>query len=455
LTEQLDSKWLSFLPVFARKRFEGRHNLQLILGNTGWLFFDKILRMGVGLLVGVWVARYLGPEQFGAINFAFAFVALFGAFASLGLDGIVVRDLVREPERKFEIISSAFVLKLSGGGVAFLISLAAIFFMRPAEGQAHWLVGIIAAGMIFQSFDAIDLWFQSQVKSKYTVIAKNSAFVLLALVRVVLILTKAPLAAFAWAALAEIIAGAAGLVLFYFKQQTFTALWCPETAAARRLLKESWPLMLSGLAIMIYVKVDQVMLGFLANDRAVGVYSAAIKLSEIWYFMPMAIVSSLVPSIMQIKQQDESSYYNKLQSIFNTMAFLAYIVALPVSLLSSNIITALYGTLYKEAAIILTIHVWAGLFVFLGVARGLWILAEGYTKISLYTTITGAFVNIALNLYLIPRYGAPGAAIATVISYCFSDYILFMLVPGLRKMGMMMTKSLLLHILWREKQNDH
>lgn len=406
--------------------------------------------MGVGLFIGVWVARYLGPEQFGVFNFAIAFVALFGAFASLGLDGIVVRDIVREPERKYEILSAAFLLKLCGGGLAFLISLVAIFLMRPTESQTHWLVGIIAAGIIFQSFDAIDLWFQSQVQSKYTVIAKNTAFLAFALVRVVLILNKAPLAAFAWAALAEVIAGAVGLVLFYLQHQPFTALWTPKYDMARRLVKDSWPLMLSGIAIMVYVKIDQVMLGVLAGDRSVGIYSAAIRISEIWYFIPMAIVSSLIPSIMQIKQYDEKSYYHKLQSIFNAMAFLAYFVAISVSLLANMLITNLYGKLYKDASIILTIHVWAGLFVFLGVARSLWILAEGHTKISLYTTILGALLNIALNIYLIPKYGAFGAAIATVISYSFSDYLIFIIVPSLRKMGIIMTKSLLLHVFWRE-----
>jgi len=445
-------KWLSYLPPFIKNKLEGRYNLQKILSNTGWLFFDKILRMGIGLFVGVWVARYLGPEQFGAFNFAVAFVALFGAFASLGLDGIVVRDIVREPERKYEILSSAFILKLCGGGFAFLISLVAIFIMRPSESQTHWLVGIIAAGMIFQAFDTIDFWFQSQVHSKYTVLAKNGAFAILAVVRVVLILHKAPLTAFAWSALAEIILGAVGLCMFYLRQKT-VPVWCPKINTARRLIKESWPLMLSGIAIMIYVKIDQVMLGFLSGDRSVGIYSAAIRLSEIWYFVPMAIVSSLVPSIMNIKLQDEISYYNKLQSIFDTMAFLFYLVAFPVSFLSNTIITFLYGTLYKEASLILTIHVWAGLFVFLGVSRSLWILAEGYTKISLYTTILGALLNITLNLYLIPKSGALGAAIATVASYCFSDYVIFMLVPRLRKMGIIMTKSLLLHVLWREKLN--
>jgi PST family polysaccharide transporter len=130
-----------------------------------------------------------------------------------------------------------------------------------------------------------------------------------------------------------------------------------------------------------------------------------------------------------------------------------YIVAISVTFLSDKIVTALYGPLFTQASTILAIHVWAGLFVFMGVVRSLWILAEGYTKISLYTTVSGAALNIALNFYLIPGYGAIGAAAATVISYCFSDYVLFLLVPGLRRMGCIMTKALLLNFVWRRKAN--
>jgi polysaccharide transporter, PST family len=443
LTTQSDSKWLSFLPIFVKKRIEGRHNLQKILGNTGWLFFDKILRMGVGLIVGVWVARYLGPEQFGAYNFAFAFVALFAAFASLGLDGIVVRDIVREPERKYEILSSAFILKLCGGGVAFFISLAAIFIMRPAESQTHWLVGIIAAGMIFQSFDAIDLWFQSQVQSKYTVIAKNSAFVALAMVRVVLILNKAPLTAFAWSALAEIIVGAAGLVLFYLKRQSFAALWRPRKNIACRLIKESWPLILSGLAIMIYMRIDQIMLGQMMGNKEVGLYSAALRFSEIWYFIPMTIMSSVMPSITQARLESKDKYYQHLQQLFNYLVRIAYVIALPMPFISSFLVTSFYGYEYTSAGLILAIHIWSAVFVFIGVGMTPWTINEGMMRYSLIQAIGGAIVNICLNIFLIPRYGAVGAAISTLISQMIASFLSNAAVPRLRIVFKMQLKALL------------
>lgn len=443
MTVQSDSKWLSALPIFLKKRIEGRHNLQKILGNTGWLFFDKILRMGVGLIVGVWVARYLGPEQFGAFNFAIAFVALFGAFASLGLDGIVVRDIVREPERKYEILSSAFILKLCGGCVAFLLSFAAIFIMRPAESQTHWLVGIIAAGMIFQAFDAIDLWFQSQVKSKYTVIAKNSAFVIFALVRVLLILSKSPLTAFAWAALAEIITGAAGLAFFYLRSQSLVSLWCPKIVTARRLVKESWPLILSGLAVMIYMRIDQIMLGQMMGNKEVGLYSAALRLSEIWYFIPMAIVSSVMPSLTQARLESKEKFFLRLQQLFNNLVRIAYVIAIPMTFISTFLVTSLYGHDYSKAGLILAIHIWSAVFVFLGVGMSPWTLNEGMIKYSLIQTVGGAIVNICLNIYLIPRYGATGAATATLISQMLASFIFNVTLPELRIIFKMQLRALI------------
>ncbi len=414
-----------------------------ILSNTGWLFFDKILRMGVGLIVGVWVARYLGPEQFGAFNFAIAFVALFGALATLGLDGIVVRDIVREPEKKYEILSSTFILKLCGGIVAFLISLAAIFLMRPVESQTHWLVGIIAAGMIFQSFDAIDLWFQSQVQSKYTVIAKNSAFVTLALVRVVLILTKAPLTAFAWAALVEIITGAAGLVLFYLKQQPFAALWRPKIDTTRRLVKESWPLILSGLAVMIYMRIDQIMLAQMIGNTEVGLYSAALRFSEIWYFIPIVIVSSVMPFLTHARLESKELYFQRLQQLFNNLVRIAYIIALPMTFISSFLVTSLYGPAYSRAGLILAIHIWSAVFVFIGVGMSPWMINEGMMRYSLIQTIGGALANIALNIILIPRYGAVGAAISTLISQMIASFFSNFIVPRLRIIFKMQLKALL------------
>ena len=173
----MNQTWTRYLPHFVRKRVEGRQDLQKVIGNTGWLFGDKILRMGMGLLVGAWIARYLGPGQFGLLSYAGAFVLLFSAIATMGLDSIVVRNIVRDPSCRDEALGSAFALKFVGGLVTLLLSLVTILILRPDDALTHWLVVIAGAATIFQAFDAIATsGFQSQIQSKYTVYAKNVAF---------------------------------------------------------------------------------------------------------------------------------------------------------------------------------------------------------------------------------------------------------------------------------------
>ncbi len=411
-----------FLPSFIRARLEGRATLQKILANTGWLFIDKIIRMGVGLLVGVWVARYLGPEQFGLYSYALSFAALFGTFATLGLDGIVVRNIVRDPSCKDEMLGTAFVLKLLGGALTLLLTMGAISLLRPHDNLTRWLVGITAGGMIFQAFDVIDFWFQSQVQSKYTVYVKNAAFLLVAFVKISLLLMQAPLIAFAWAGLAEIAIGSVGLVIVYHINGFYIKKWLTTISHAKKLLNDSWPLILSGIVITIYMRIDQIMLGEMIGDKAVGVYSAAVRLSEIWYFIPAAFVSSVFPSIVEVKKVNEKLYYERIQKLFNLMSVLAYAIAIPMTFLSGWLVTLLFGENYAEAGPVLAIHIWAGLFVFLGVARGSWTTIEGLMKFSFATTAIGAVVNVVLNYFFINSYGVIGAAVSTVISQFVASY---------------------------------
>ena len=294
----MNASWIKFVPRFIRVRLEGRHGLQAALSNTGWLLADKILRMSVGLFVWVWIARSLGPEQFGLWNFVTAFTALFCAFATLGLDGIVVRELVKNPERQNDLLGSAFVLKFIGGVISLLIALLAISLVRSGETLTLWLVGLSAAGFIFQSVNVIDFYFQAKVQSRYTVYAASGAFVLMTLVKIFLLLTSAPLIAFAWAGLGEIALTAIFLLVAYRFNHHNMREWRYDGRVARELLRASWPLILSGLAIMIYMRIDQIMIGQMLGDKEVGLYSAAVRISEVWYFIPMAIVSSVFPAII-------------------------------------------------------------------------------------------------------------------------------------------------------------
>jgi len=440
--------WMEILPPFIRQKLEGRPYLQNVVVNTGWLFAEKIVRMGVGLFVGVWVARYLGPEQFGFLSYALAFVALFSAFAGLGLDGIVVRELVREPSVRNEILGTAFVLKLLSGGLTFFIIITAIHLLRPTDRLTCLLVGISAGGMIFSAFDTIDFWFQSQIQSKFSVYAKSSAFLVVSIAKIVLILWKAPLLAFAYAGLAEIVIGSAGMFVTYRVSGRHVRDWRCNVSCARRMLKDSWPLILSSVAIMIYMRIDQVMLGEMVGGKEVGIYSVAVQLVEAWYFLPGVVISSVFPSIVEAREMGERIFYERLQKLYNFIVFISYIIAIPVTLLAGWFIKTLYGNAYDKAAPMLAVLIWSIVFTNLGMARSTFLTAMNWTKIHFLTVGTGCMINVIFNIFLIPTYGGMGAVIASFISYWFAAHGACFLYPPLFKTGKMLLKAMLFPKFW-------
>jgi len=434
--------WLTYLPNFLEEKVRNSSNLRRIIPNIGWLFFDKIVRMGIGLFVGVWVARYLGPEQFGLLSYALAFVALFSAVASLGLDGIVIRNIVRDPSSRDETLGTVLILKFSGAILAIILVLTSISFLRRGDVLTFWLVAIISSGMIFQSFDAIDFWFQSQVKSKYIVYARNAAFIIIAGIKVLLIIRKAPLVAFAYAGAVEVALASAGLVLAYMATGNHIAALRGSFSRARTLFKDSWPLIFSGIMMLVYLRIDQVMLGQMVGDAEVGIYSAAVRLAEVWYFIPIAICSSIFPSIVEAKQVNENLFYSKLQKLYNLMVFVGYLVAVPVTFAGSWLVTSLYGSAYLKAGPMLSVLIWAGVFVNLGVARSSFLTAMNWTKVQFFTVALGCVVNVVLNYLLIPAYGGMGAVIASCIAYWTAAHGACFVYKPLHKTGFMLTKAL-------------
>lgn len=408
---------MNIVPDFIRRQIAHRPNLLKIVDNIGWLFFDKVLRMGVGLVVVVWIARYMGPQQFGIFNFATAFVGLFGAVAGIGIQAIVVRDLVRDPSRKNETLGTAAALLLMGGLLTYVLTICAIILIRPEDTLAKLLVTILGSVTLLKATDIVVYWFESQVLSKYTVWVQNGSFLVFAVVKITLILSDAPLLAFAWASSAEALLIAILLTAMYSKYGPGVLKLSATFSRAKSLLTDCWPLMLSGLAIVIYMKIDLIMLGLMLGDEAVGIYSAATQISEIWYFIPMTIMASVFPAIIDAKKQGEIIYYERLQRLYDLMVWLSVLIAIPMTFIAAPLITLLYGNAYEEAGKVLAIHIWASVFVFLGVASSQWFIAENRQILSLQRTLAGAITNIILNVIFIPYFECQGAAIATVLSY--------------------------------------
>lgn len=436
--------WIRVLPSFLRLRFENSPALQRIVANVSWLFGDRILRLGVGMLVGVWIARYLGPAQYGVLSYAVAFVALFMPLVTLGMDSIVVRDLVKDPHRRSEIVGTVFVLRLVFAlGVSLMIFLISIL-MWPDDALMRSAVMIVACGLLFQSFEVIDLWFQSQVKSKYSVIAKSAAFVSVTAVRVLLLLFQAPVLAFVLATVVEAALGGLAMAVAFRRTGQSFAAWRFSKSTATMLLRECWPFLISGLAIMVYMRMDQVMLGGLSGAEQVGIYSAALRLSEVWYFIPMGIVSSAFPAIVMSKKESETVYLKRLQKLMTAMVAMAYAIAIPMTLVSTPLVKLLFGDAYAASGPVLAVHIWSGVGVFAAVTRESWVVTEDLGKFLVVVTIVGAIVNISLNYALIPSWGALGAAIATLVAYSFTAFAMPWLFRRMRPIARIMLRSLVL-----------
>ncbi|XWK88177.1 MAG: flippase [Phormidium sp.] len=431
-----------------KKLIDIRHKLNpalnKIVSNTIWLFADKVIQTGLSFFVGVWVARYLGPEQFGILNYAASFVALLSPLAGLGLNGIVVRDIAKNPSSKNATLGTGFFLLLASGTLTFLLSIVLILHLKADSILTQWVVGILAAGTLFQAFNTVDLWFQSQTQSKYTVLAKRSAYIILTLTRIVLIQLHAPLIAFAWARLAEIALAAVGLVAIYHQQGGQIKDWKFSLDRARMMLRDSWPLIIAGLSTYIYAGIDQVMLGQMATLKSVGTYSVAVRLSEFWDFIPMVLAQSTLPTLARKYEESEESFLSSLQKFFDLMALSWFGIAVVVSVLSPWIIATLYGTAYKGSATILSIYVWGQFGSNFGVARSLYMNVKNILKLSLVISIGGAMLNVLLNLYLIPQYQEVGAALATLITYFFAVIFSNFIFRELRQLLPIIFKSLII-----------
>jgi len=416
--------WLRYTPQFIRQRLEGRATLHAIIHNTGWLLGDKALRLGLGLLVGAWVARYLGPSQYGELTYVVAFVAFFQTITLLGLNSVAIRDMARNREASPVILGTVFRLRLITGFFCWLAAVFAMALFRPGDTDTLILTAVVAGTVIFQAADTIDLWFQSQTQSRRTVVAKAIAYVLNSMLKIGLILVKAPLLYFALAMLMEFSLAAIALYVSYrIYPAPFSWKWDMEWA--QRLLKESWPYMISGLAIVIYMRIDQIMLREMLGTHELGIYSAALPLSTTWYFIPMMISQSAGPTIAKKKQSDPAGYNRAIDRLFALSWWIMLPLSVTIALFSSMMIELLYGTAYSASASVLAVHVFATIPVALGVMQSIWIVNEGKSSLSLYKTVIGAVINVMLNYLWIPNYGALGAALATVagqsVSAVFSN----------------------------------
>ena len=391
--------------------------------NTSWLMAERILRMTVALFVGAYVARYLGPERFGLLSYANSFVGLFLALATLGLDSIVIRELVKNPESRNELLGTAFGLKIFGTIIMWFFILVSVPITEN-DNQTNIFIAILSFAILFQVFNVIDFNYQAEVKSKYVVKVQFFQLIFSSSTKLFLIFIKAPLLWFVWVYCFDAFLLAIGLVVIYMIKSGNFLLWRWKWEFARTLMRDSWPLILSGIIVSIYVNIDQVMIKHMIDEQAVGIYAIATRISTAWYFIPIAITSSMFPAILNAKYNNSSIYQQRLQALYDILVWLAILIAIVIICLSEPIIDLLVGEEYAPAASVLSIAIIAGIFTNIGLINNKFFEAENRQIDILYRSLLGVSVNIFLNIILIKKYGIYGAAMATV-SAQFSTSIVY------------------------------
>jgi O-antigen/teichoic acid export membrane protein len=384
--------------------------------NTGWMFFGQMFSLLISFFIGAWIARYLGPQNFGILSFSMSFAGLFLFIASLGIDGILTRELVKLPEKQNELLGTSLGLKVIGGSLAFIFALAASFLIEQSS-LIRLLIILFSLTFILQSFSVITIFFQANVWAKKVIQVQLVAMGISSVLKILAILLHLGVIWIMFIYVLDALWLSAGLIYAYRKNGFKISEWKIDWSLARSILADSWPLMLSGAAISIYMKIDQVMIGNILGEKQVGLYAAAVKISEIWYFIPVIICASLFPAIVNAKQHDAAQYKKRLNNLYWLMFYLATALAIPISLLAKPLVRIIFGQGFIASAGALQIHIWAGIGIFLGVALSQYLISENLNIINLTMTLSSAILNIILNLFFIRYWGINGAAFATLISY--------------------------------------
>ena len=399
--------------------------------NTSWLFFERIFKMGMGFIIIILLTRYLGPKNFGLLSYSQSLVGIFIAFATLGIDVILVRELTKDKEANDKLIGTAIVLKL----IASIVAIVIIFLINIMieDKDAVLLSNIIAFTLLFQSINTFDTYFQANVLSRFSVIANLIAFSISSIVKLGLIFYEAELIYFAYALVFDSIVIAIGYICIYVKQKKSLILLRYDNQIAIYFLKRGWPLILVAMAAFIYTRTDQIMIKHMVSDEAVGNYAAAIRVSEIFYFIPLLITQSIFPKIIEVKLKSEQEYFKLLEKLYKILVWTAIPISLGLFVFSDSIVAVLYGEKYIEASSILNILAFAIVFNAIGSITTKILYTEHYEKKYMYRSILGALVNIMLNFWLIHLYGASGAALSTIITLFIIYYIYDLIDKDLHK----------------------
>jgi len=413
----------------------------IIISNSLWLLSEKTLLLSLGLLISIMFARLLGPEEFGRYNYLLSLVALFIPIFSLGIGNILLRELSEHPSITACLLASCFKARFI---TAFFVSVGVIvaaFYIYGANWKPQ-LIAMLLFAHIFNAFEVYERWFQHQSDIKKLVYWRSGCFILFAALKLLLIYLYQSYIPLIMIMGLEVIIKNSGYYVLYKKYTSEKIMPKFNRSIFIDVFSQSKYLIFSSLAAVIYLKIDILMLEYMVGDEAVGIYSVAARLSEVWYILPQIVITALFPSLISLAKNNNVRYLKVLQQSFDYLFMSALILSICIFIASPWLIEMLYGQAYNQASTILQIHIFASLFIYMRVMLSQWLVSNKLAKFSLFSQLSGAVSNISLNLLLIPLYGPLGAAIASVISYAVSAYFCLFCFKQTRSIAFMMTKSI-------------
>lgn len=391
--------------------------------NMGWAFTGRLFSLGMSFFVGALVARYLGPQRYGVLNYALSFVTLFVFLASFGIDNILVRELLKYKDKQTSILNTAFIIKLLAGFLIIILT-TVLSLIFNNDYYTTVLIFIYSLHLIFISLNVIDSYFQSLLKYKYSFLAQFISTITVSILKLYFVYQGFGTG---WFVLALVFEAAVSAFVFLriFTKNGKKLNFNFNKDSAKEMLFDAWPFILSSAFYLIYTKIDQVMIGKMIDTHSLGIYSAGVKLAEFWYFIPAIICGVMFPAIMNAKLIDKKLYEQRLKKIFIFITSISILFALLQLIFAKYFILFLFGPAYTDSILILKIYTWAGVIVTIITILQQYLIIENRTKLIMISSFIGAILNIILNFIFIPYFGIVGSAWATIISYSIIPIIIY------------------------------
>jgi len=384
--------------------------------NTAWALIARVSSILISFLVTIYLVRYLGPENYGNLSYALSFVGIFSVISTLGIDNVLYRELIVYPEKRNTYLGSAFILKLIAGCIACILTIAGGFLLA-IDDVSQLIIIILAFTFIFNSFNVVVYEFQANVQQKYPSLVSLYVVIILNILKINIIFFDQGILYIGFILLLESILYAMLFAYIRFRHYGTFRHWNFDKSTALSILRDSWPFIFIALFVSIYSRIDQVMLKHLIDSSAVGIYDAAVRIAEVWLFVPGIIASSLFPAILNGKKTNVHEYKKRLITLLGLLVAFALVPALLALLVAQPLMTAIYGPAFSTSAGVFSIYVWSGVFVSISVVLQYFLLAENKRKIIFFSAFGTMILNVILNILLIPTFGVAGAAWATLISY--------------------------------------